>query len=339
MKRLSLYFSDPRELTIIQDDLPPLQADQVLVQTILSAISPGTELLFYRAQFPRNLPVDEYIPALQQAARYPLKYGYSLVGRVVAVGTAIEPVWQDRLVFAFHPHESHFTSKTGDLLPIPDGVSLEDAVLLPNMETAINLVMDGAPIIGERVVIFGQGIVGLLTSAVLARFPLSSLITLDHYPIRRQASIKMGAQTSFDSGDIELVKTRIPSGADLTYELSGSPEALDQAIAVTGYAGRVVIGSWYGEKKAKLDLGGRFHRSRIRLVSSQVSTIAPDLAARWTKARRFDVTWEMLSEIRPSRLITHRMSLRQAETAYRLLDQEPNKAIQIIFTYDQDWGG
>jgi threonine dehydrogenase-like Zn-dependent dehydrogenase len=124
-------------------------------------------------------------------------------------------------------------------------------------------------------------------------------------------------------------------GADLTYELSGNPLALDQAIAVTGFNGRVVIGSWYGQKHADLNLGGRFHRSRIRLISSQVSTIAPEWSGRWTKSRRLHVAWEMLQHVRPAHLITHRFPLAQASQAYALLDQHPEEAIQVLFTYGE----
>ena len=120
---------------------------------------------------------------------------------------------------------------------------------------------------------------------------------------------------------------------DLTFELSGSPSALNDAIAMTGFNGRVIIGSWYGEKKTHIDLGGAFHRSRIRLISSQVSTIAPALSGRWDKARRFEVAWEALERIQPQKWITHRFPLEDAEKAYQLLDENPQETIQVIFDY------
>lgn len=334
MKRQSLYFTAPGQLSIVEEELPPIKAKQVLVQTLLSGISPGSELLFFRGLQPRDIPVDENIPVLQDQSSYPLKYGYSLVGQVIDLGAGVDPNWLDQLVFAFHPHESHFTTNTDDLMPLPPGISLEDAIFLPNMETAINFAQDGAPLIGEKVVIIGQGIVGLLTTSLLARFPLSCLITLDHYANRRRASLELGAHTSLKPEDFRGVKASLPEGADLTYELSGSPAALDQAIALTGFAGRVVVGSWYGEKEAHLNLGGYFHRSRIRLLSSQVSSIAPALSARWTKTRRFEVAWEMLRVIKPARLISRRIPLQEAEAAYRQLDQQPEKVIQTVFTYE-----
>ena len=94
-----------------------------------------------------------------------------------------------------------------------------------------------------------------------------------------------------------------------------------------------MIGSWYGEKKASLDLGGSFHRSRIKLISSQVSSIAPELQGRWDKARRFEVAWEALGRIRPEKWITHRFPLDQAMEAYNMLDKNPDQTIQVVFEY------
>jgi len=120
---------------------------------------------------------------------------------------------------------------------------------------------------------------------------------------------------------------------DLTFELSGNPAALNDALARTAFSGRIIIGSWYGEKPAGIDLGGAFHRSRIKLISSQVSTIAPELSGRWDKARRFEVAWQTLEQIKPEKWITHRFFIDRAEDAFRLLDQNPQETIQVLITY------
>jgi 2-desacetyl-2-hydroxyethyl bacteriochlorophyllide A dehydrogenase len=334
--RCSLYFTAPKSIEIRDGPMPEPGAGQVLVQTLLSAISPGTESLIYQGLFPEQLAIDESIAGLGGRFSYPLKYGYSAVGRVVALGLGVTPGWQDRLVFAFNPHESHFIAPVSSLISVPQGIEPETAVFLPNMETAVNLVMDGKPIIGERVAVLGQGIVGLLTAALLARFPLERLVTLDRYALRRQASLELGALASLDPGDPQTqqqLQILLPEGVDLCYELSGNPPALDQAIALTGFDGRVIIGSWYGQKRADLDLGGRFHRSRIRLISSQVSSLAPELTGRWSKRRRFDVAWEMLRRVQPARWITQRHALQDAAQAYQWIDQHPEQSIQVVLTY------
>jgi 2-desacetyl-2-hydroxyethyl bacteriochlorophyllide A dehydrogenase len=342
MKRLALHFTAPYEVCVREESLPVPEAGQVLVKTLISAISSGTELLMYRGQAPEDIPLDETIPALRERQSYPFKYGYAAVGQVIETGEGVAPSWQGKTVFAFHPHESHFASSTEELIPIPVGLPLEEAALLPNMETAVSFVMDGRPLIGERVAVFGQGIVGLLTTALLARLPLNALVTIDKYALRREASLALGAHVSLDPEADETLKELMSSpdeeqrggGVDLTYELSGDTSALDQAIAVTGFDGRVVIGSWYGRKRAELALGGRFHRSRIQLMSSQVSRLAPALTGRWTKARRLQVALEMLKDLKPSRLITHRFHISRAPEAYSLIDQHPEDVIQAIFTYN-----
>ena len=311
------------------------------VRSLVSAISPGTELLIYRGQAPEDLPVDDTIDALAGNFTFPLRYGYALVGEVTATGPQTDPEWLGRRVFAFHPHESCFNSATANLIPVPETIKPEDAIFLPTVETAVNFVMDGRPVIGEQVVVFGQGIVGLLTTALLAHFPLAVLVTLDRYAIRRRVSQAVGANICLDpadSGVLESLRQSLGAheryaGADLVYELSGAPETLNQAIATTGFGGRIVVGSWYGQKRATLDLGGRFHRARLEIISSQVSSLSPYLAARWSKSRRLATAWKALENIRPAQFITHRFPVQRAAEAYHLLDSSPERAIQVIFTH------
>jgi 2-desacetyl-2-hydroxyethyl bacteriochlorophyllide A dehydrogenase len=329
----SLVFTAPHSAEVIESAVIPVQVGQVLVETVVSAISPGTEMLFYRGQAPIDVNVDATIPALSGALQYPLKYGYACVGRVVELGGQVSPAWLGRLVFAFHPHESRFVTTPGALIPVPDGIAAEQAALLPNMETAVSLLLDGEPLLGERVVVFGLGIVGLLTTTLLAQFPLTDLVAVDQIDGRRRQALIQGATSVLDPA--ELAEKPTPD-ADLVYELSGNPRALDQAIEVTGFDGRIVIGSWYGQKRADLNLGGRFHRSRIRLIASQVSTIAPVHRGRWDKARRFDVAWSMLRQIDVGKLISHRFPISRAPEAYRLIDQHPEQTIQVLLTYGTD---
>lgn len=341
MIRQSLFFTGPREVEIREEPLASPGPGQVLVKTLISAISPGTEMLIYRGQAPGDLAVDETIPALAGRFDFPLKYGYSVIGRAVVLGEGVPGEWQDRLVFAFNPHESHFLANLEELLLPPPSLTPEAAVFFPNMETAVTFVMDGQPQLGEQVVVFGQGVVGLLLIGLLARLPLASLVTLDLHASRRRLSTEWGAHLSLDPGASGTLEQLLETwsgpasyrGADLCYEVSGNPAALEQAIAVTGFHGRVVIGSWYGLKKVDLNLGGRFHRSRMRLISSQVSTIAPELSGRWSKFRRYLLAWRLLQETDPVPLITHRFPLAQAAQAYDLLDQNPAEALQVILTY------
>jgi 2-desacetyl-2-hydroxyethyl bacteriochlorophyllide A dehydrogenase len=340
MKQRSLYFTAPGCVEIREGDLPYPTGCKLLVKTLFSAVSPGSELLLYRGLLPDDLALDETIPGLRGRAGFPTRYGYSTVGRVIALGENAPPEWEGRLVFSFHPHESHFLADPQELHALPPGVPPEQALFLPNLETAVNFMMDGRPMVGERVVVFGQGIVGLLTTALLACHPLARLITLDRHPLRRRFSLTAGADSSLDPAEpnvLAMLAGELNSsdreGADLVYELSGSPEALEQSLAATGFDGRIIIGSWYGKKRADLSLGGRFHRSRIRLISSQVSSLGPELTGRWTKSRRLETAWSLIGRVDPVRYVTHRFPFDRAHEAYVALDQDPEHCVQVILTY------
>ena len=342
MQRTSVIFNKPYEIKLVQSPVPAPGAEEVLVKTRVSAISPGTELLVYRGQFPPDLPVDAAIPDLVRPFEYPLAYGYASVGQVFEVGRKANAELLGRPVFCFHPHESHYTIPQDQVILLPDDIEMRDAAFLATMETAVNFLMDGRPVIGENIVVFGLGIVGLLTVALLARLPLGSLTALDPCALRREAAMAAGADFVLDSDAADIledVSRRLKSaaganGADLVYELSGNPSALNQALAIAGPGARIVIGSWYGNKKAALDLGGSFHRNRIRLISSQVSTLAARFSSRWTKNRRLNVSLEMIRQLNPGRFVTHRFSVQQAAQAYRLLDKRPQEAVQVLLTYE-----
>jgi 2-desacetyl-2-hydroxyethyl bacteriochlorophyllide A dehydrogenase len=284
-------------------------------------------MLVYRGQFPHLADAHDDVSS---DLNYPLAYGYACVGMVKEIGKGVNSEWLNRMVFAFHPHSSSFIIQPSSLIPIPYSLNPESVCFLPNMETAVNLVQDGAPILGEKVLVLGQGVIGLLTASLLSEFPLERLVVVDNYELRRNTlqvescRLQVESLTTFDLQ---------PSTFDLVFELSGSPSTLNDAIAMTTFSGRIVIGSWYGQKRAEIDFGGTFHRSRIKLISSQVSSIAPELSGRWDKSRRFDVAWKALERIKPEKWITHRFSLNDADKAYQLLDENPQETIQVIFDY------
>jgi 2-desacetyl-2-hydroxyethyl bacteriochlorophyllide A dehydrogenase len=321
--------------------VPEVAAGQVLVQTAVSGVSAGTEMLAYRGLLPGELALDETIAALAGGVQYPFKYGYAAVGRVVDVGQGVDEGWHGRLVFAFNPHESHFVTKVDDLIVLPEGVTAETAVFLPNMETAVSFLMDSQPMMGEHVAVLGQGVVGLLTTRLLAQLPLASLVALDGYAKRREMAKRWGATAVFDptANDV-IIEARVAlqgerpyAGADLTFELSGNPQALDLAIGMTGFNGRVLIGSWYGQKRAELHLGGHFHRSHMRLISSQVSHINPQWLGRWSKGRRLATAVQQLITHPPTELISHRVPITQAAAVYQGLHEAAGEILQVVFNY------
>ncbi len=340
-RQRSVIFEAPKTIRIEETAQPVPGPSEVLVRTLVSAISPGTEMLFYRGQIPEGMAVDATIDGLGGEFGYPLSYGYALVGEVVALGTRAAEAWLGRRVFLFAPHQSYVVSRPENLLPLPVDLSAEQAVLLPFMETAVSFLMDAQPMIGEDVVVFGQGIIGLLATTLLADYPLGRLLTVDPLPLRRDWSLRKGAQEVFDpqAPDFEqrlasaLEEGSSYSGADLVFELSGRPHVLDQAIRCCGFDGRLLVGSWYGSKTAPVDLGGHFHRSQIKLISSQVSHIAPRWRGRFDTQRRMQCAWAMLKKHGPQSLITQRIPIAEAARAYRLLDEAADTAVQVILDY------
>jgi threonine dehydrogenase-like Zn-dependent dehydrogenase len=343
--RYTVEFTGPTTVEVTESPVPAPDANELGVRTRVSAISPGTELLIYRGDAPQEMAADETIDALEGDLGFPLSYGYAAVGDVTAVGRDVTDDWLGRTVFAFHPHESHFLTTPEAVSPVPPECPPEVAAFLPAVETAVNFLMDGRPTVGERVAVFGQGIVGLLTTSLLDECPLETLVAVEPRRNRRLLAADRGADRALDpeTADVPATlrslgedgnETDRTTGVDLSYELSGDSDALDDAIAGTGYGGRVVVGSWYGDKRADLGLGGRFHRSRLRVRSSQVSTIDPEHRGRWDTDRRLDVAWDHLPSLDVDELVTDRVPVEESARAYRALDQRPGETLGVLLTYE-----
>lgn len=327
MDTIQLIVQAPRTIRIHFCETAHPEAGRVLVKSRISGISPGTEMLFYRGEGPVDVPIDKAIPSGNGALAYPLHYGYAVAGRVVEVGEGVAPAWLQQRVFSFHPHASAFLAAPEELIAIPDAISDRDAILFANAETAVNLVQDGAPVIGERVLVLGLGVVGLLVASTLARIVGVEVTAIDPLANRREAAAKMGVPRIFAPDDHSL------RDFDLVYELTGRPETLATAIDAAGYGGRVVVGSWYGAKQAQFSLNTHFHRERIRIISSQVSTIAPELSARWTKQRRYELVWRIMQMLPLTHLHTHTFPAEEAALAFDLVDKHPDQTIQVGLTY------
>ncbi|GAB7092744.1 zinc-binding alcohol dehydrogenase [Halorubrum luteum] len=329
MSDAALYFTAPETVEIRPITVGPPDPSELLVETNVSAVSAGTELLVYHDETPSDVRADETIDALDEEFSYPIRYGYAACGVVRAVGSDVDSEWVGRSVFSFTPHQTRFHADPESVVVVPDGTTAETGALVPSMETATNLVLDAAPRLGERVVVHGAGVIGLCVVRLLSSFPLSELVVVD--PVERRRSLARGLGA--DRAVTPEALSEAVADVDLAIELSGEPAALDDAIDVVGYDARIVVGSWYGTKRAELDLGGRFHRDRIDVVSSQVSTISPELRGRWDRERRFDTALDWLGRLDVETLITHRIPFERAEEAYELLDGDPNAAVQVVLEY------
>jgi 2-desacetyl-2-hydroxyethyl bacteriochlorophyllide A dehydrogenase len=333
----SLWFTGPRRVEIRKNPARRPMEGEARVRALFSAISHGTEMLVYRGEAPRDLSLDLTIPTLEGSFDFPIKYGYSSVGRVLDTGPGVKALEAGDLVFAFNPHETDYTLSEKFAVKLPREIDAVRGVFFAGVETAINAMLDAAPLIGERVAIFGQGVVGLLITQLARRAGASLVLTADLFEKRRALSLALGADFALDpaservsDGILELTGG---AGADVVIEVSGRPETMDEAIRAAALEGRVVVVSWYGDRRAPVSLGDTFHRKRLAIKSSQVSTIASGLASRWTAARRRELAGSYLGELRLNELITHVIPFSDAAAGYRLIDERPEETVQVIFEF------
>lgn len=328
----AMWFPRARSVELRTEQLAATGPDEVRVHAILSAISHGTELLVYRGEVQADLPLD--LPTLAGGYGFPLKYGYASVGRVVALGKDVPGLREGDLVFALHPHQDEYVISGSLVRRLPDGTTPEQGVFLANLETAINVVLDARPRLGELVAVFGQGVVGLLVTQLLRRSG-ARVVAVEPSAVRRSFAERCGAEAAVAPGDERVIGTLSGGrGADIAIEASGSPAALQRAIDGVAPEGTVVVCSWYGAKPVPLDLGGRFHRGRVRVISSQVGRIDPSLAPRWDRERRLALAMELLGTLTLAELITHRFAFTRAAEAYARLDTDAGTTVQTVLVYD-----
>jgi 2-desacetyl-2-hydroxyethyl bacteriochlorophyllide A dehydrogenase len=333
---LAVWFTGPGAVELRQSEVPEPRPGEVLVQAELSAISAGTELLVLRGLVPPELEPD--LPTVEGSFSFPLKFGYACVGRVLAVGPGVSRTLDGQRVFALHPHQSLFVVPAELVVQLPDNVSPEQGVFLANLETAFNVLLDARPRLGETVAVFGLGVVGLLIARLARLAGAGRIIAVDPLPQRRSAAARFGADVTLAPDQADAAGLRELTGGrglDLAIEASGANSALQTALDAVAFQGTVVACAWYGSKPLALDLGTRFHRQRVRLISSQVSHVDPALAPRWDRRRRTDTVLGMLPGLGLLELISHQLPLSRAAEAYRLLDERPEDALQVTFTYHQ----
>jgi len=331
----ALYFTKPGQVELREEPLLP-QPGQVRVRSRLMGISHGTELLAFRGQLPTALEADSTLKSLPGRLAYPLKYGYSNCGLVEEAcprGGARPAPGAGQRVFSFYPHQDRFDADPGELLPLPPGVSDEQAVFLPNLETALGIVHDAGVRFGESVLVVGLGVVGLLVSALLLRSGVALLIAVEPLEMRRRRAEALGSRT-FSSQEAQL-RERITEltggrGPDAAVNCSGSEAGLQLGLDTLCFEGTLVEASWYGARRVSLELGAAFHRRRLRLVSSQVSMVAAALGPRWDKRRRLELALALLPALDPSGWITHRFKLERAQEAFELLDRHPEQVLQVV---------
>jgi threonine dehydrogenase-like Zn-dependent dehydrogenase len=266
----SFWVTGPSKGEIREEDLREPGHDEIVVETLFSAVSRGTESLVWAGR----VPASEYqrMRAPHQAGEFPfpVKYGYQSVGRAGG-----------RLVFCLYPHQSRYVVPATDVVPLPDGIPPERAVLAANVETALNGLWDAELRLGDRVAVVGGGVVGALVAYLAGRVPGCQVELVDTDESRARIAAALGVGFARPE--------RARADADLVVHASGSPSGLAVALGLAGLSSTVLELSWYGDRTVEAALGGAFHARRLTLRSSQVGGLPPAQQARWTLRRRLEL--------------------------------------------------
>jgi 2-desacetyl-2-hydroxyethyl bacteriochlorophyllide A dehydrogenase len=313
----ALFHTAPRCVEIRELPTPRPSAGEVMVSTLFSGISAGTERLIYRGEIPEDLALDDTINALSGAFCYPFPYGYACVGEVEG--------W-DQLVFAFQPHQDVFAARASDLIPLP-AIDPASATLFPLVETALQVTLDAGTGYRDRVIVLGGGVLGLLTALLLQRSGQRPLCA-EPQAWRRALADSIGVTAVAPE---ELSKEEVP----LVIDASGNPEAPSAALNMLAHEGTLLVASWFGTKPVILPLGGAFHRRRLIIRSTQVSTVPARLSARWTPSRRRLEAAQLLPELPLAELCTHVFPFGQAADAFRAVDESASGLMHAVLDYNR----
>ncbi|MBP6726091.1 MAG: zinc-binding alcohol dehydrogenase, partial [Thauera sp.] len=302
--RTSKLLSDPLAFWTVapgrgelrRETLPPLRDGDVLVRSLYSAISRGTESLVFRGEVPPSEYQRMRAPFQQGDFPAPVKYGYINVGVVEAGCGAQAQALVGRRVFCLYPHQQAYVVPATAVVALPDAVPSARAVLAANLETAINAIWDASPTLGDRIAVVGGGVLGALVTWLCARIPGTEVELIDLDPSRAALATALGAGFALPDG--------ARGNCDLVIHASGAPAGLARALELAGDEATVLEMSWYGQRSVTLALGEAFHARRLTLRSSQVGRLPPRQAPRWTYRRRMELALSLLVDSLPDVLIS-----------------------------------
>lgn len=287
----ALWTIAPGRCDLRPETLPAPAVDQALVRTLATGVSRGTERLVLAGRVPDSQRAAMRCPLQAGDFPFPVKYGYSAVGVVEDGPEAL----RGRRVFVLHPHQDRFLAPAVMCIPVPEEVPDARAILAANMETAVNVLWDARPLAGERALVIGAGVVGLLVAALLARMPGLEVVVCDIDPRRRAVVESLGARFARPED--------APGGRDLIIHASADPAGLRRALELCAFEGRIVEASWFGTREATLPLGEAFHAKRLSILSTQVGAVAPAMRGRRTHGERMALALSLLADARLDALV------------------------------------
>lgn len=280
----AFWVRSPGRGEISSATVSPPGPHEVLVRTLFSGVSRGTEALVFRGGVPPAQHQSMRAPFQEGDFPGPVKYGYLNVG-VVEVGP---PDLLGRTVFCLYPHQTRYVVPADAVVPVPDAVPPGRAVLAGTVETAVNALWDAAPLIGDRIAVVGAGMVGCSVAGVLARFPGTRVQLVDVDPARAAVADAFGVDFSLP-GDAT-------GDCDLVVHASATAEGLTRSLELLVPEGTVIELSWYGDRRVSLPLGEFFHSRRLTVRSSQVGSVSPVRRGRRSFADRLALALELLTD-------------------------------------------
>lgn len=287
----ALWYVRPSEAEIRAERLVPPGSGHVRVRALAGALSRGTEALVLAGKVPPSEFERMRAPFMGGSFPFPVKYGYSTVGRVEAGPAHLI----DRTVFVLHPHQDRFNVPADAVVVLPDQVPPRRAVLAANMETALNAMWDGAPGPGDRIAVVGGGAIGALVAFLCGGLPGAEVTLIDIDASRAQIARRLGV------GFAEPAAA--PADCDMVVHASATACGLATALHCAGDEATVLDLSWYGDREITVPLGAAFHSRRLRLISSQVGHVAPSHRSRWTTNRRLAAAVALLRDDRLDALL------------------------------------
>ena len=304
--------------------LPEPGRDEVMVRTLRSGVSRGTETLVFRG----GVPADQYVtmraPYQEGDLPCPVKYGYLNVG-VVEQGP---PELRGRTVFCLYPHQTAYVVPAGAVAVVPEGVPPARAVLAGTVETAINAIWDAGPLLGDRVTVVGAGMVGCCVARLLRRFPAVHVELVDVDAGRADVAAALGVEFALPAD--------AAGGRDLVVHASATSAGLQRSLELLAPEGTVIDLSWYGDSEVRLSLGGAFHTGRLSIRASQVSTLSPARSGRRTTDDRLALALDLLRDPAFDALLTGQSSFEELPDVMARLVAGSLSALCHTITYDKD---
>lgn len=322
MKSHALWHESPVNSVILEHNLPDGGHDQLLIESLFSLISLGTEKQVALGRVPPDIHEAMKVPYMEGSFLFPCKYGYSLAGKVIQG----DPELKDKIVHVMHPHQDFAWVDRSSAFLIPDGVPPQRAVLAGNLETAVNTLWDSEISIGDSILIAGFGLIGALIAILASGIPGIAITVYEKNEFRCRLALQLGFRVFSESGKTDHL-------FDAAINTTGDENALQFCIDKTGYESQVTEVSFYGSKPVSVLLGGSFHSARKRIVVSQVSHIPGNRLNRWDHRRRKDLVFHLLRDKRYDSLTGNVIPFKESPGVFTKLRGGSINEISVLLRY------